>query len=56
MKKVKGLKNAHTSNNKIGSGDYYGVALKAKVGRMIDGVGINPPTTKSVKTPPKSLA
>ncbi len=50
------LKNAHTSNAKIGMGDYYGTGVKNKVGRMIDGTGMRPVTPSKIKKPPKSLA
>lgn len=51
----KGLKQAHTSNAKIGMGMNYGTGVKAPVGKMRDGLGINIPQ-KKLKNPPKSLA
>jgi hypothetical protein len=57
MKSSKGLKNAHTPNTKIGMGDYYGQAIKQKVGRVRDDmINYTPSTPKSIKTPPRSLA
>lgn len=51
------IKTAHTSNSKIGSGDYYGSGIKNKTGRVIeDMINYSPITKKSLKKPPKSLA
>jgi hypothetical protein len=56
MKPVKGLKNAHSSNSKMGSGDFYGTAIKQNVGRIRDSY-MKPLTSKSkIGKPPKSLA
>lgn len=55
MKKASGLKTAHTSNSKIGMGDFYGSGVRNPVGRMRDGLGM-PLSKKKVKIPPKSLA
>lgn len=56
-KGMKGLKNAHTPNTQIGMGDYYGQAIKQKVGRMrSDSLSFSAPSPKKVKNPPKSLA
>jgi hypothetical protein len=55
-KTLKPLKNAHASNSKIGMGDYYGTGVRNKVGRMIDGAGMNPVKSSKLKKPPKSLA
>ncbi len=58
MKKVssKVNKNAHTSNSKLGMGDNYGSGIRAKVGKVVDGMGMKKITPKSIKKPPKSLA
>lgn len=57
LKKVgKGLKNAHTSNSKIGMGDYYGTGVRNKMARSRDVMGSVPSSKKKIKTPPKSLA
>jgi hypothetical protein len=56
MAKIKPLKNAHTSNSKVGMGDYYGTAIKQKVGRARDVMGITPMKASKLKKPPKSLA
>lgn len=55
MKKLKALKNAHTSNSKKGMGDNYGTGIRAKLGRMRDGMGMQQITPKKLKTPPKSV-
>ena len=57
MKKLKPLKNAHTSNSKIGMGDFYGTGVKAKTGKMkVDSINMPSFSPKKLKTPPKSLA
>lgn len=59
-------KTAHTANSKpsgdwhvshtgMGMGDYYGTGIKAKIGKLIDGYGINPPVGPALKKPPKKL-
>ena len=54
---LKPIKVAHTANQKIVSGDYYGTGVKAKTGRMIDdSMGMKPVLSRKMKTPPKSLA
>ena len=49
-------KQAHTSQSKMGMGDYYGTGITAKIGRMREGTGFEELTQKKLKTPPKSLA
>ncbi len=56
MKKTKSYKQAHTANTKYGMGDYYGTGIKAKVGRIREGMGMAPLSKKQIGTPPKSLA
>ena len=57
MKPIKPLKNAHTSNSKIGMGDYYGTGIKAKMGRIrSDQLSFSSVSPKKMKTLPKSLA
>ncbi len=57
MKPPKSIKTSHTSNSKIGMGDYYGAGIKNKTGRVIeDMVNYSAVTKKSLKKPPKSLA
>lgn len=57
MKKLKGLKNAHTPNTKYGMGDNYGTGIKAKLGKMRDdSMGMIAMPPKKLKTPPRSLA
>lgn len=52
----KALKNSHTSNSKIGMGDFYGTGIKQKMGRARDVMGMSPPTAAKLKKPPKKLA
>lgn len=47
---------SHTSQYKMGMGDYYGTGLTAKIGRMRDGMGFEELSKKKLKTPPKSVA
>lgn len=56
--KIKTNKQFHTSDVKTGSGDFYGVGIKQKMGKIRDMYtpGINPLSEKKLKTPPKSLA
>lgn len=57
MKLPKPLKNAHTSDSKIGMGDYYGRGIKNKMGRVReDTMGMNSISPTKMKKPPKSLA
>ena len=68
MKSVSSPKQAHTSNAKkpngdwhvsntsMGMGDYYGTGVRAKIGKMREGMGMQEITPKKMKTPPKSLA
>lgn len=55
-KKVGKNKFVHTADTQYGMGDYVGRGIKAKVGRMRDGVGVNQPSKKGLNTPPRSLA
>lgn len=56
MKPIKGLKNAHTSNSKIGMGDFYGSGVRQSVGRMRESMIDGPVKSKKSGNPPKSLA
>lgn len=56
MKPPKVNKTAHTSNSKIGMGDYYGIGIKNPIGRPIDVMGMDVPKPKRLTKPPKSLA
>lgn len=47
---------AHESNTKYGMGDHYGTGVRAKVGKMIRGVGFQEVSSRKMGTPPKSLA
>ncbi len=55
MKKVKGLKNAHTSNSKIGMGDNYGSGIRQPMAKPREDLS-KLVTPKRLKKPPKSLA
>lgn len=56
-KKVKTPMNVHTPKSPRGSGDYYGSAIKAKVGRVReDFMGATATSRRGLSTPPKSLA
>ena len=56
MKKVKSNQSAHTSNSKMGMGDYYGTGVKQKVGRIVSNFDSAPVSNKKMGKPPKSLA
>lgn len=45
----------HVSHTSLGMGDYYGTGIKAKLGKVIDGVGLNPISKKKLSKPPKSV-
>lgn len=47
---------SHTQNTKYGMGDNYGTGIKAKLGRMRDGMGMATLSPKQLGKPPKSLA
>ncbi len=47
---------AHTPKSPKGLGDFYGTGIRAKIGRMREGMGMQEVTPKQLKTPPKSLA
>ena len=57
MKKTK-HKEAHSANAKFGMGDFYGQAIRQKMGRIRQSYSIDssPVTAKALKNPPKSLA
>lgn len=55
-KPYKKNKQAHVANTKYGMGDHYGQGIKAKVGRMREGMGMVQLSKKQMGTPPKSLA
>ncbi len=56
MKKSKAPKVAHTSNSKVGMGDYYGRAIPNKVAKIRDGFGISEIKPSKLKKIPRSLA
>ena len=49
---------AHTSDAKMGMGDFYGQAIRNKMGKIRDEFtpGENPAPLKSLSKPPKTLA
>jgi hypothetical protein len=57
MKKSTAPRTAHTSNAKIGMGDYYGTAIKQKFGKVHESmVDVGKVNSKKLKKAPKSLA
>lgn len=54
--KVKKNRFAHTANTPYGMGDHYGTGVKAKLGRMREGMGMKILTNHQLGTPPKSVA
>jgi len=56
LKAPKPLKNAHTSNAKKGMGDYYGTGVRNKLGKIVDGFGMNQVSKNKLRTPPRGLA
>lgn len=54
MKKAK-TKQAHTSQSKIGMGDYYGSGVKNPMGKVIRSY-LSPSLGSGKSKPPKSLA
>lgn len=55
-KKVGKNRFAHTANTKYGMGDNYGTGIRAKLGRMREGLGMADLKPKKIKTPPRGLA
>ena len=56
-KSPKPLKNAHASNSKNGMGDYLGVGVKQKSGRMIeDTINSSKAESRKKSKPPRALA
>lgn len=56
MKQPKGLKNGHTSNSKLGSGSFYGTAMKNPLGKSRDVLGQKTLPKKKLLKPPTKLA
>lgn len=51
------MKEAHTSPQKTGMGNYYGTGFKSKIGKVRDStVGYRPVSREQMGTSPKSLA
>lgn len=55
-KRMKSSGDSHVSHTSMGMGDYYGTGVKAKVGKVKEGLGISPMSPKKLGKPPKSLA
>lgn len=47
---------AHTANTKYGMGDHYGMGVRAKLGRMREGMGMIKVSDRKMGIPPKALA
>ena len=57
MKKTKTNKTAHTSNSKIGMGDFHGSGIKNPLARVRDDLILaKPKSSKQIAKPPRSLA
>jgi hypothetical protein len=56
MKKQKRLESAHTPRSPQGMGDFYGSGIRAKIGRMRDGIGFEALSKKQLSNPPKTFA
>lgn len=58
MKKSKKPSEWHSSKSKVGLGDFQGIGVKQKVGRIrsVYPVDYSPMTNKQMGKPPKSLA
>lgn len=56
-KSLKGAKptEAHVSKTRMPMGDNYGTGIKAKLGRMRSGLGMQELSKKKMGTPPKSV-
>ena len=55
-KRIGKNKQAHTANTKYGMGDNYGTGIRAKLGKMREGMGMQEISNRKMGTPPKSLA
>lgn len=56
IKTPKANKNFHSSNQKTGMGDFNGMGIKPKMGRVIDNYEYSVNPSKSVGKVPKKLA
>lgn len=57
IKSIKHNKQGHTSNQKIGMGDFYGQGVKQKMGRVIvDHMIDGKVSSKKMGKPPRSMA
>lgn len=55
-KKIGKNKFAHTADTQFGMGDNYGMGIRAKLGKMREGMGMVELSSKKMGTPPRSLA
>lgn len=46
----------HVSHTSLGMGDYYGTGVRAKIGKMRQGTGMEEVPPNKLKTPPRSVA
>lgn len=56
MKKSKIHKENHVAPTKFGMGDNYGTGIKAKVGKSLRSMSLEPLKPQKLGKPPKSLA
>lgn len=47
---------AHTQNTPYGMGDNYGLGVRAKLGKVREGVGMVKLSPKKIGTPPRGVA
>jgi hypothetical protein len=52
---TKKLEFAHTNPSQQGMGDFYGTGIRAKIGKMRDGMGFQQVSPEKLKKPPKSV-
>lgn len=45
----------HSSHTSMGMGDYYGTGVRAPIGKMRSGMGMQKVSKKGLKTPPRSV-
>lgn len=55
MKKTKKFTESHTPRSSKGLGDYRGTGIKAKIGKIRDGIQLDP-LPKNIGKPPRTLA
>ena len=45
----------HVSHTSMGMGDYYGTGIRAKIGKMREGVGFQEVPKSKLKSPPSTV-